>query len=60
MRWTCLSTFTQGSLTYCENKVKSKSKIVIYKHVECDDIQSVSELRAYGGCLGSWRRGRTC
>jgi hypothetical protein len=24
--------FTQGSLTYCENKVKSKSKIVIYKH----------------------------
>jgi len=21
---------TQGSLTYCENKVKSKSKIVIY------------------------------
>ena len=24
---------TQGSLTYCENKVKSKSKIVIYKHV---------------------------
>ena len=27
-----LLNFTQGSLTYCENKVKSKSKIVIYKH----------------------------
>ena len=52
-----LLNFTQGSLTYCENKVKSKSKLELLIPLRKKIFYKiVSELRAYGGCLGSWRR----